>query len=451
MENNNEKLHWRNDIPRHGLGDLIKRVNHYAIAVSDVKASLHFYKDIIGLQTIRRPNFDRHGAWLTMGNIELHLVKGIPAVHKGDNLIVSHISLETYNVKEALLRLKKMGIPYAQNISVPTGDESGIITQYFIRDPDGYYVEICNCEILTNFCLSEDENEKIEYNESVQNINPTSIIKMALIANELSHSTKSLEDLVLPEVHWAVTPDPRKLQNLLSRTKIYGDPMQGETRDSISRALIEANNHVPLATRIIRARKGSKIVFIPPAFYLKGKEEKYQPALIERDLPKSKQVDQPTVQFSTLKNKNELMRQRALELIQKLDLERNGSLGIEELRNHIRSICPGINEGTLQHMVDMVDKNHDGTVSVEGVIDLIRTRESDLQVQAFFHLLDDDNNGKITLPELSKALALIGVDVTDEQVEEIFIEGDLDGDGTLDCQELGKLLRSCSSISWLRK
>ena len=57
--------------------------------------------EVIGFQQIRRPNFDRHGVWLTMGNIELHLIKGIPVTEKGQHpadLIVPHISIETSNV-----------------------------------------------------------------------------------------------------------------------------------------------------------------------------------------------------------------------------------------------------------------------------------------------------------------------------------------------------------------
>jgi hypothetical protein len=32
--------------------------------------SLAFYAEIIGFQQIQRPNFDRHGAWLTMPNVK---------------------------------------------------------------------------------------------------------------------------------------------------------------------------------------------------------------------------------------------------------------------------------------------------------------------------------------------------------------------------------------------
>ena len=61
-------------------GDLIYKANHIALTVSDIGRSLYFYSDILGLQQIKRPNFDRHGAWLTMGNIELHLILGQPIV-----------------------------------------------------------------------------------------------------------------------------------------------------------------------------------------------------------------------------------------------------------------------------------------------------------------------------------------------------------------------------------
>ena len=82
------------------LGDLIYKANHIALTVSDIGRSLYFYSDILGLQQIKRPNFDRHGAWLTMGNIELHLILGQPIVPSGKDLIVSHISLESNNIEQ---------------------------------------------------------------------------------------------------------------------------------------------------------------------------------------------------------------------------------------------------------------------------------------------------------------------------------------------------------------
>ena len=43
-------LHWDPEIPRRGMGDLIRSVNHIAIIVSDVGRSLAFYTEIIGFQ-----------------------------------------------------------------------------------------------------------------------------------------------------------------------------------------------------------------------------------------------------------------------------------------------------------------------------------------------------------------------------------------------------------------
>merc|ERR1719419_1355931 len=75
-----EPLHWDPAITRRGLGDAVNRCNHYAIIVSDVGRSATFYSEVVGLQQITRPDFDRFGAWLTLGNLELHLIKGNPIV-----------------------------------------------------------------------------------------------------------------------------------------------------------------------------------------------------------------------------------------------------------------------------------------------------------------------------------------------------------------------------------
>ena len=143
------QLHWDPEIQRRGMGDLIRSVNHIAIIVSDVGRSLAFYTEIIGFQQIQRPNFDRHGAWLTMGNLELHLIKGVPNAPSGRDLIVSHIALETEQPHKVLEKLLEFEVPFRQNISVPDPKKArenlveafetseGKITQYFVRDPDG--------------------------------------------------------------------------------------------------------------------------------------------------------------------------------------------------------------------------------------------------------------------------------------------------------------------------
>ena len=162
----NPSLHWTQGREKRGLGKLIYKANHIALIVSDVGRSAHFYSNVMGFQQIRRPNFDRHGAWFTMGNVELHLIKSTPLVHSGDDLIVGHISIETSNIDYVPGMLRKMNIPFRQNVSVPKGPDAGkgtnsdksnskIVRQYFFCDPDGYYLEVCNCDVFTKFCLGE--------------------------------------------------------------------------------------------------------------------------------------------------------------------------------------------------------------------------------------------------------------------------------------------------------
>ena len=85
---------------------------------------------------------------MTFGNIDLHLIKGHPAVHPDDDLIVSHIALNIEDMDSLRTRLKEIGVQARKNISVPDPDsgEGAVVDQAFVRDPDGYYIEFCNCD-----------------------------------------------------------------------------------------------------------------------------------------------------------------------------------------------------------------------------------------------------------------------------------------------------------------
>lgn len=54
------------------------RLHHVSIVVRDLERSLRFYRDILGLQPLRRPDFPVRGAWLSCGDRQVHLV-----VHDG--------------------------------------------------------------------------------------------------------------------------------------------------------------------------------------------------------------------------------------------------------------------------------------------------------------------------------------------------------------------------------
>jgi catechol 2,3-dioxygenase-like lactoylglutathione lyase family enzyme len=100
----------------------VKGLSHIALIVSDVGLSTYFYSNILGLEQVKRPNFDRHGAWFSLGGgVELHLIKGKPLVHDGSHLIVNHLALDVVNPALTLQYLIKMKITFEQNVSVPKG------------------------------------------------------------------------------------------------------------------------------------------------------------------------------------------------------------------------------------------------------------------------------------------------------------------------------------------
>ena len=66
----------------------------------------------------------RHGGWLTFGNLDLHLIKGIPAVHPNDEIYVGHITIEVNTVEMAKIKekLHALGILAVGNMDKPNVD-----------------------------------------------------------------------------------------------------------------------------------------------------------------------------------------------------------------------------------------------------------------------------------------------------------------------------------------
>lgn len=296
------KLHWSEKRPDVPLSNHIRSVNHIALIVSDVSKSLDFYKNVMSFEQIRRPNFDAHGAWLTMGNVELHLIKGKPVVYDGDDLVVGHISIDAQDINGVLTKLKMLKVPYRKNTSVPSGADAGttntnendnmmstkIVTQFFFRDPDGYYLEICNCdETLTDFCLGR-KDDLPGYNEGVKPLSLDNALATIKIMQRwvskldlLGADMKSFSDKVkgtsgsIKEVaavlkcNRADKVNPVLAQNSKDRYSRYGDVWQNEEFDDIETVLLEAGNDSKLAESIVKLREEYRgvTIFRPPAVF----------------------------------------------------------------------------------------------------------------------------------------------------------------------------------------
>lgn len=296
-----DALHWEKGRIKRGLGEVIHKANHIALIVSDVGKSATFYSEVIGLQQIRRPDFDRHGAWFTMGNLELHLIKGVPLVHSGNDLIVNHISIETHDIDRVPGILRKLGVPFRQNVSVPAGkraqgsgtntsnDHADIVKQYFLRDPDGYFLEICNCDVLTKYCLGADI-DLTGYDHGAGSFKDAAAgayigMKIANSCHNLAEKerallqhpeAKKLKGGDLKEIAQFIgckqvdTVDDDMLNKLLVRRTVYGDLCQGSTPDELKGILRLAGNNKADAMRMMQIRAGDDWVFQPPAFFDSG-------------------------------------------------------------------------------------------------------------------------------------------------------------------------------------
>jgi len=119
----------------------IRELNHVAIHVCDLEASVRFYGEILGLPQIPRPAFSFPGAWFALGRQELHLIHD-PAVAAASRAH-HHFALlvdDTYAARE---ELEDRGFTtFLSHGPRPDGP-----MQLFFSDPDGYKIELyCHVE-----------------------------------------------------------------------------------------------------------------------------------------------------------------------------------------------------------------------------------------------------------------------------------------------------------------
>lgn len=113
-------------------------IHHASLIVSDTAKSLKFYNGVLGLQQIERPPLPFPGAWLKIGDQQIHLlelenpdpVSGRPE-HGGRDRHVAMTVAELQPVKD---ELERQGVPYTLSKS---GRQA-----LFCRDPDGNAIEI---------------------------------------------------------------------------------------------------------------------------------------------------------------------------------------------------------------------------------------------------------------------------------------------------------------------
>ena len=125
-------------------------LHHVSIDVRDLDRALAFYRDILGLVRLPRPDFPVRGAWLACGDRMVHLV-----VHEGQTLRQSlavdnndgHFAMNTDDFEGVVTLLGEHGY----DETAPEGDPRRLVVkrtgaagfaQLYVLDPDRNVVEI---------------------------------------------------------------------------------------------------------------------------------------------------------------------------------------------------------------------------------------------------------------------------------------------------------------------
>ena len=121
----------------------ILELNHVALLVADLEASITFYRDQLELEPMVRPAFDFPGAWFRLGpKQELHLIAGRQQPVQSHNR-GTHFALRVGSIQEAEALLRRNGVAYRPRKRRPDG-----AWQIFLTDPDGHRIELADLSPL---------------------------------------------------------------------------------------------------------------------------------------------------------------------------------------------------------------------------------------------------------------------------------------------------------------
>ncbi|OWM81829.1 uncharacterized protein LOC116188503 [Punica granatum] len=128
----------------------LKSLNHISLVCRSVEESIDFYQSVLGFVPIRRPgSFNFDGAWLFGYGVGIHLLQSEnPENMQKKNEINpkdNHISFQCESMGAVEKKLREMEIKHVRAKVVEGGIE---VDQLFFHDPDGFMIEICNCDSL---------------------------------------------------------------------------------------------------------------------------------------------------------------------------------------------------------------------------------------------------------------------------------------------------------------
>ncbi len=112
--------------------------HHMSFSVRNLERSQHFYREVLGLEEIARPEMGLRGAWYRAGACEVHLIElpegadvGAPPPHL--NPMARHAAFAIGDYDEMLALVRSQGLEVV---------ESRAAGQMWLQDPDGHVIEL---------------------------------------------------------------------------------------------------------------------------------------------------------------------------------------------------------------------------------------------------------------------------------------------------------------------
>ncbi len=124
---------WGEALTRYSDVVLIADIHHVSLNVTDTERALAFYRDVLGMTELSRPDFPFGGAWLEAGaGRQVHLIEAeVPAD------VGQHVAFRVESIDEVIGELRSAGVDIDDARAV--GDSG--LRQAFAADPDGNRVE----------------------------------------------------------------------------------------------------------------------------------------------------------------------------------------------------------------------------------------------------------------------------------------------------------------------